>query len=60
MADEKNNKRFNMAISVELLNEIDQYRLSLGKEFPPARAEVVRELIRAGLRAKGYNPPPEK
>jgi len=25
-----------------------------------SEAEAIRELIRAGLRAKGYNPPPEK
>lgn len=42
---EKNIKRFNMAISEELLNEIDKYRLSKGLEFPPSRAEVMRELL---------------
>jgi len=49
---------FNFVIGKDLLEVVDNYR----RDLPaiPARAEVVRELIRVGLRAKGYNPPPEK
>lgn len=56
---DKNDKRFNMAISKELIDRIDEYRLSTGDKFPPSKAEAIRELIREGLRAKGYEPPDE-
>ena len=55
MTDEKNNKRFNFAVSESLLKAIDNYRKDIGGDFPPARAEAVRQLLKDSLRAKGYD-----
>ena len=47
---EKNDKRFNFAISQSLLNQIEEYRKTLDK-VPPT-AEVVRDLLKYALSRK--------
>jgi len=47
---EKNDKRFNFAISQRLLNQIEEYRKTLDK-VPPT-AEVVRDLLKYALSRK--------
>jgi len=47
---EKNDKRFNFAISQRLLNQIEEYRKTLDK-VPPT-AEVVRDLLKYALSHK--------
>ena len=47
---EKNDKRFNFAISQRLLNQIEEYRKTLDK-VPPT-AEVVRNLLEYALSHK--------
>ena len=52
---EKNDKRFNFAISQKLLNQIEEYRKTLDK-VPPT-AEVVRNLIKYALSHKSPEQP---
>jgi len=52
---EKNDKRFNFAISQRLLNQIEEYRKTLDK-VPPT-AEVVRNLIEYALSHKSQEQP---